>query len=213
MRQLRIFIFFISCTGFLHAQETESLTVEQDSVKRITTYGLRVGADLSKVAYAYLDDDNKGFEIIGDIGFKPNLYAAVELGYMEKTSEEDYINFMQNEIYIGFRYALGFFSHTLNNYTPNMYGSYFNPDEVSPGTEFEDLDAHWFSIIVGIKVETLKNLYLGMNVSVNRLIKSTEPENFMNLYIPGFNRVYSNDVGAGFNYSISYMIPLLKKER
>lgn len=237
MKKLRIFIFIISCLGcteLLQGQNNDEAIVEQDSAKVITTYGLRVGVDLSKTAISYLDEDNKGFELTGDFGFKPNLFAAIEVGYHEKTNEEDYLNFstkgsyvklginynaydnwigMKNEIFIGFRYAIGFFSQTLNSYTPNMDGTYFIPEEISAGTEFSDLDAHWVSMIIGLKVETLKNLYLGMSVNVSRLVKSTEPENFKNLFIPGFNRVYSNDMGAGFNYSISYMIPLLKKEK
>lgn len=234
MKQLLIFIFIISCSTFLYSQETEQAIEEQDSIKKITTYGLRIGVDLSKPVISYLNDDYKGFEIIGDFGFKPNLYVAVEIGYQEKNTVEDYLDFstegsylkaginynayenwagMQNEIIIGFRYGLSFFSQTLHSYTPNMDGTYFITEQVDADTKFSDLNAHWVSMVVGLKVETLKNLYLGMSVSVNKMIKSTEPENFKNLYVPGFNRVYSNDVGAGFNYSISYMIPLLKKER
>ena len=35
--------------------------------------------------------------------------------------------------------------------------------------------------------------------------------NFDNLYIPGFNRTYEGKFGAGFNYSVSYFLPLYKK--
>jgi hypothetical protein len=33
------------------------------------------------------------------------------------------------------------------------------------------------------------------------------------LYIPGFERVFSNDTGFSFNYSISYLIPIYKKNK
>jgi hypothetical protein len=32
------------------------------------------------------------------------------------------------------------------------------------------------------------------------------------LYIPGFNRTYDGDFGVGFNYTVSYFIPLYKKK-
>jgi hypothetical protein len=43
------------------------------------------------------------------------------------------------------------------------------------------------------------------------LLSESKPDNFANLYIPGFNRTYEGSFGAGFNYSISYFIPLYKK--
>ena len=44
------------------------------------------------------------------------------------------------------------------------------------------------------------------------LISNKQPNNFENLYIPGFNRTYNGDFGVGFNYTVSYFIPLYKKQ-
>jgi hypothetical protein len=64
-----------------------------------------------------------------------------------------------------------------------------------------------------MKVETFKNLYLGTQISIKKIISTKEPTNFKNLYIPGFNKVFLNDMGIGFNYSISYLIPVVKKTK
>ena len=32
------------------------------------------------------------------------------------------------------------------------------------------------------------------------------------LYIPGFNRTYDGSFGVGFNYTVSYFIPIYKKK-
>ena len=120
---------------------------------------------------------------------------------------------MSNEIYFGLRYGMSFFSQTLNNYTLNVKGTYFDPATLEPNTEFNDLTAQWVDIILGLKVETFDNLYLVASFSIKKMLNIIEPENFKNLQVPGFNRVFSNDAGVGFNYSLSYLIPLIKKEK
>jgi hypothetical protein len=41
---------------------------------------------------------------------------------------------------------------------------------------------------------------------------NNKPSGFDNLYIPGFNRTYDGSFGVGFNYTVSYFIPLYKKK-
>lgn len=43
------------------------------------------------------------------------------------------------------------------------------------------------------------------------MISTKEPDGFKNLFVPGFNRVFLNDSGFGFNYTISYLIPIYKR--
>ncbi|WP_372746204.1 DUF6048 family protein [Lutibacter sp.] len=227
---MRISIFiislFVSIVGFAQ-QKTDTLKLKQ-------TYGLRVGADISKPITSFIDSDKKGFEITGDLRFSKNHYAAAELGYEDVITTEDFITFttsgsyiklgvnynayrnwagMNNEIFFGGRYAFSFFSQTLNNYTPNSYGTYFEADLIEPNTEYKDLSAHWLEFVAGMKVETFKNIYFGAQINIKKLITTKEPDNFENLYIPGFNKVFSNDLGIGFNYSISYLIPIIKKTK
>ena len=45
-------------------------------------------------------------------------------------------------------------------------------------------------------------------------VSENEPDNFENIYIPGFDRTYdSGNFGIGFGYNISYLIPLYKKDK
>jgi hypothetical protein len=41
---------------------------------------------------------------------------------------------------------------------------------------------------------------------------NNKPSGFDNLYIPGFNRTYDGSFGVGFNYTVSYFIPIYKKK-
>jgi len=230
MTQLRILLFFIS----ILVTSTVSSQQEQDTIKVKENYGIRIGFDLSKPINTFFETENKGFELVGDLRVYKNYYAAVELGFLDKTTNEDYINFttkgsfikagfnynayknwagMTNEIYVGLRYGLSFFDQTLNSYTPNVKGTYFITETIEPATQFNDLTAHWVEFVFGMKVETLKNLYLGVSISFNNMISTTDPENFKNLHVPGFNRVFLNNTGVGFNYTISYLIPIVKKNK
>ena len=230
MKQPHISIFiislFLSIAGFSQ-QKT-------DTIKLKESYGLRVGIDLSKPTISFIDSDKKGLELVGDIRFLRNYYAAVELGYEDVISTDDYINFtskgsfikigvnynayqnwagMTNEIFFGGRYGFSFLSQTLNNYLPNVNGTYFEGELNEVNTEYKDLTAHWLEFVLGMKVETFKNVYLGTQISIKKMISTKEPENFKNMYIPGFNRVFLNDMGIGFNYTISYLIPIIKKNK
>ena len=47
---------------------------------------------------------------------------------------------------------------------------------------------------------------------LKRKISEDKPDNFGNLYIPGFNRTYDySEFGVGYGYTISYLIPIFKK--
>ena len=65
-----------------------------------------------------------------------------------------------------------------------------------------------------MKAEVLPNLFLGANVQFKILASETEPDNFENLYIPGYNRTFdSGRFGIGFGYNVSYLIPIYKKAK
>jgi hypothetical protein len=228
MTQQRIFVFFISIVIAATTFAQEPL----DTIKAKESYGLRIGVDISKPIIAQLETEVEGMEFVADFRIIEKIYAAVEFGTETKTVNEEYINFttdgtyikiggnfnayenwegMTNEIYIGLRYGMASFTQTLNSYTPNSEGTYFIADTAEPSTKFNGLDAQWVELVFGLKVETFKNLYLGASLQLKNMINTTDPENFKNLRVPGFNRLFSNDKGAGFNYTISYLIPLTKK--
>jgi hypothetical protein len=216
-----------------NAQEVEEET-PKDSIKLNDKYGLRIGADISRPAISFFNNDIKGFELVGDFRMSKNLYIATELGFYDRTADEDYINFnskgsyiklginynlyqnwgkMSNEIFAGVRYGFSTFSQTLNTYNPNFNGTYFPELTVDSNTEFSDLNAHWAELMIGLKVELINNLYLGASMSLKKMVSQKEPENFANLYVPGFERVYLNDTGFSFNYTVSYLIPVYKKDK
>jgi hypothetical protein len=208
-------------------------TKETDSIPpKIEKYGVRFGADISKLVQSLYDKNYKGIEFVGDYRVTKKYYLAGELGNENTTVEDNRLSFttqgtylkvgfdynsyenwldMRNMIYFGMRYGASTFSQTLNSY--NLYNTsvYFpeNPTVIS-GEKYNGLTSQWIEVVLGLKAEVLKNIYIGFSIRMNRLLTNTKPDNFDNLYIPGFNRTYNGDFGIGFNYSVSYFLPLYK---
>ncbi|HWR94215.1 MAG TPA: DUF6048 family protein [Flavobacterium sp.] len=218
-----------------HSFLIQSQTKVKDSIpEKVNRYGLFVGIDLYKLALTAFDDDYYGIELTGQYRLSKKMFLASEIGTEEKTVNDDQLSFttngqyitagfnynfynnwvpMENQIYVGLRYGYSYFSQTLNNYkiyNPNPYFPVNNPI-IESGEEFTGLSAQWIEIIAGVNVQVYKNIFVGFSVNMNVLLVNDTPPNFDNLYIPGFNRTYDGDFGAGFNYSISYFIPFYKR--
>lgn len=199
-------------------------------------YGLRLGVDLSKPVRSFIDDHYTGIEINGDYRLTRRVYLAGELGTEERTNITDYLNVtakgtyfkagvdynfysnwldMENMIYGGFRVAIGSFSQTLNSYTIYTSSQYYGESfTINEAQEFKGLSAIWAELVFGMKVEVINNIYVGVNAQLKSRITEDQPENFGNLYIPGFNKVHdSGRFGIGFGYNISYLIPIYKKDK
>ncbi|MBW3517953.1 DUF6048 family protein [Flavobacterium sp. NKUCC04_CG] len=197
-------------------------------------YGLRVGTDLYRAARNFYDKDYNGFEIDADYRLSKRWFAAAELGKEKITKDEDQLNFttngsfikvgvdfnahqnwmdLENMIYAGFRYGFSSFSQNLNSYTIYSPNSYFDKTLETPNKKFSGLTAHWLEFVAGIRTRIFDNVFLGFSVRLNGLVYQKEPENFENLYIPGYNKKYSGGIGVGMNYSISYLIPLYKSQK
>ena len=197
---------------------------------------LRFGFDLLKPIVSSSEGDNLNYEIVGDLQLTENIYLAGEYGSIDKLIEDENINFnssgsflrvgldynlfknwigMDNSIYVGFRYGNSSFSNKILNYEVRNKDSYFSnlvEDEFQT-IEYSNLSGNWIEILLGIKVETFKNVYLGLSLRLNKLLSDEKPNNFGNLFIPGFNKVTDeNTFGSGFNYTLTYSIPLKKRK-
>ncbi|MDO4229513.1 MAG: DUF6048 family protein [Capnocytophaga sp.] len=201
-------------------------------------YGLRVGADISKPIRALLDKDYYGIELVGDYRFNYQYYIAAELGLERKSTTEDYFSYktngqflrfgvdyntygnwygMENMIYVGGRYAFSLFSQELTAYSLHKDNQYWTEDVTGVSLDwirtYGGRTAHWLELVLGLKVELLKNLYAGASIRLGILVANSY-DKFPNYWIPGFNRIREGSrFGASYNYTISYLIPLYRKEK
>lgn len=232
MKQVHIFISFISIVFFNTPGAIAQAEQQRDTVEYRERYGLRVGVDLSKPLRTLLDENYRGIEFVGDYRLYENYYLAAELGNESNRIIEEnvtasgrgsyiklgadynaYDNWrgMENLIYVGLRYGFATFSTELEEYAIYTRNHYFDRDIRSESLEFNNLTANWVELQLGVKVEVLQNLYLGGRVELKRRIGQSSPGTFDNLYIPGFNRTYDEStIGVGYGYTISYLIPLFR---
>mgnify|MGYP006051400175 CR=1 FL=1 len=215
---------------------TKTTSVKTDTVLPVKQdrYGLRVGVDLYKLTRGLYDENYKGIELVGDYRLTKKHFLAAELGSEDKTTEDDRLNTttkgtylkvgfdynayqnwldMENIISAGLRGGFSTFSQELNSYKIYNPHPYFGQSElIDSGKKYDGLTASWAEVAAGVNVKVFNNIYVGFNLQLKMLVTNSEPGNFENLYIPGFNRTYDGNFGAGFNYSISYFIPFYKSK-
>ena len=234
-------VFFLFGLMFGFAQSKPIDTQPKDTAEYRQSYGLRAGIDLSRPIISSLDENYTGFEIVADYRLTNTLYLAAELGTEDKTKQEDLYNFTstgsyikvgidnntydnwygeQNLLYYGGRLAYSTFSQTLNNYQYFNSNRYWNTDGFGQGSsiteEFSGRSAIWVEALFGTKVELFANIFLGASIRMGFLVSDSDggDARFPNLWIPGFNKVTDGTkFGVGYNYSISYFLPLYKKKK
>lgn len=222
------------CCGANTMVAQEKSETATDTLPKVEKYGLRVGLDLSKPLRTAIEDGYSGFEVVGDFRVTKKFYAAAELGNEKKDWNEPYIaatssgsyaklgfdfnayeNWlgMENAITLGLRYGFSTFKQELLSYRVYTDNPAFPTQTIFAPKEFDGLTAHWAEFILSVKTEIFNNLYLSLNVQLKRKIMEVEPDNFANLYIPGFNRTYDySEFGVGYGYTLSYLVPLFKKK-
>ena len=213
---------------------------EQDSLikkdKLLNINKLRLGIDLSNPIISSSNDDNLSYEIVGDLQITDDLYLAAEYGSIDRYIEDENINFisdgnflrfgfdynmfnnwvgMDNSIFLGLRYGSSNFSNKIESYNVRNGDAYFSNfvENNYETIDHNNLNGNCLEIVAGVKVETFNNIYLGFSFRLNKLLSTKKPDNFDNLFIPGFNKVTDDNTwGSGFNYTLTYSIPLRKKK-
>jgi len=240
MKKRQTYLFIISLIipssmVFSQAESelNDSLTIKD---KLLNINKIRLGFDVFKPIKSSSDGDNLNYEIVGDLQITENLYLAAEYGLTDRLIEDENINFnsngsflrfgfdynmfnnwvgMDNSIFFGLRYGSSNFSNKIESYNVRNSDAYFSNfvDNNYQTIDHSNLTGNWLEIVAGVKVETFNNVYLGFSLRLNKLLSTQKPENFDNLYIPGFNKVTDdNTFGSGFNYTLTYSIPLRKKK-
>ena len=240
MKKRQTYLFIISLiipTSMVFSQAeselNDSLTIK-DKILNINK--IRLGFDIFKPIKSSSDGDNLNYEIVGDLQITENLYLAAEYGLTDRLIEDENINFnsngsflrfgfdynmfknwvgMDNSIFLGLRYGTSNFSNKIESYNVRNSDAYFSNfvDNNYQTIDHSNLTGNWLEIVAGVKVETFNNVYLGFSLRLNKLLSTKKPENFDNLFIPGFNKVTDeNTFGSGFNYTLTYSIPLRKKK-
>lgn len=226
------------------SKEKDSISSDEDLVevkvvKRVRTpFQLRIGVDLSKPIRGLNNDDFSGIEFVGDLQFSEKIFIALEIGNESKTTQSEQINFstngnyikagldftisqsiegLNNQLFLGFRFGLSSHSQQVNRYVVWNFNRFWPEREVTQSSAIkihEPLSANWMEIVGGIKTEILLNFFMAFSLRLNYLLSDKIPDNFDNLYIPGFHKkTDNNEFGVGFNYTLTYALPIYISKR
>ena len=223
--------FFISLfTVFFINISHANVNLKNDTIEK---FGIRAGIDLNKIIRSASNSNYTGLSINGDIRVKKSLYIFSEIGNEEKKINSDYLNSTvkgtylkggvnfklnndiktENLFYSGLILGFSNFNQSIDNYTIyNTNSTYWGESYIDESLSLSNLNAVWFEIVFGLKTEIFNNLFLGFELQLKNVLKQKNSQGITNFYLPGFNRTYdSSDFGAGFSYTISYLIPIIKK--
>jgi hypothetical protein len=189
--------------------------------------GLRFGCDVSRFGLKLFQSDREAMEFSFDTEVKPNVFYTLESGF-EKTNllnnritynsdgfygrlgidknilKRKYLT-SRDIVFVGARY--GFYQVNQKTSSFDIPGKYWS-DTVSGSYPSKTLYGHWLEVAFGLKVEVVKNLYLGASLRGKVLLFATKSLNYP-YYMPGFGDG-ANKANFAINYSIYYQIPLMK---
>jgi len=186
---------FVLASGFSQDKTIDLNPKDTTAYKQV--YGLRAGIDISRLINSFVNDNYTGLEIVGDYRLSQKLYLAAEIGNEKKTKQEDLYNFTtsgsyfkagidfnsygnwygeQNMITLGGRFAVSNFSQTINNYQLFDSSRYWSPTRFIDGSgnvqrEFNGRTKSWVEAVVGVKMELVKNLYVGGSIRMGFLVR------------------------------------------
>ncbi|MGE5395865.1 MAG: DUF6048 family protein [Candidatus Saccharibacteria bacterium] len=186
--------------------------------------GLRFGMDVTRPFQDLWTKGNRyGTEFSADMELFPNLFPVFETGYEAMKIKTDYIdytangsysrigldyNFLQAEqitdkdiLYIGFRYGFTFARQQVDQY---RIDSYWGPETGSLGNQ--PFSAQWGEVLLGIKGEILKNLYMGWTIRGKSKLHSKDTGTPPVYFIPGYGKG-EKGFNFDFTYSVYYNIP------
>lgn len=221
---LRYIISFVLLLNLSNIGAQEKKTEEKEA-KPALLNGLTVQLDIASLAYDFIsngetysseasvqaDLKHKYFPIVeigfggadkvtGDnIGFKTNgLFGRVGLD-LNLLKQKEGAKPTNNLFLAGVRLGFTNFLYDISNVT--ISDDYWGTNEVL-NYDNQSATKVWYEIVAGVKVEVIKNIYMGWTVRTKNLLNQDVEGKISPWYIPGFGVNTSNT--WGFSYSIGY---------
>jgi len=186
--------------------------------------GLKVEVDAFSLAMSAFNKETYSFEGNVQVNLKEKYFPTLEMGLAgaDKTSINDYSfkttglftrigvdynllkpNKPDTKIHkyflIGVRYGFSHFSYDLSNIT--IDNGYWGDGIIR---DFNDVKTtkHWFEVVAGLRVEVVKNIYMGWNVRLKTRLGDEKEGEVSPWFIPGIG--IKSTGNWGFNYTIGY---------
>ncbi len=167
------------------------------------SFSMEAGAQLTikKKYYPILEVGYNNVKklLVNNIGFDGGgLFGRVGVDFNLLKQKEN--SKPTNNLFLaGVRLGMSNFNYDITNIS--IIDNYWGGNETLTYTN-KNATKVWYEVVVGIRVEVLKNVYMGWTVRNKNQITSDTDGNISPWYIPGFGHNTSNS--WGFNYIIGY---------
>ncbi|MCB9064258.1 MAG: hypothetical protein H6551_03855 [Chitinophagales bacterium] len=221
MLRYSISILFILLSVFTYAQDVEE-EAERPQIKD-STHQLRLGVDAFKIVTNQLQTQRQSYELIFDYYWKKDLYFVAEGGW--GNAQLDYTDLAYKSsntffklgfdksilsrltskdwdlAFIGLRYGMGLVERgdAFYSITDSLWGT---TSGTVAGTNFT---AHWLEITGGVRVEMVKNIFVGWNVRGKFILNGKKFKELPPYYIAGYGNGEKNTI-FDFNVYLCYAI-------
>lgn len=214
------------CLSGVYNVNAQAVKQNSDSVFKAAFRGLRVDIDVVPIASGFIYKGERfGYEAGVYADLKRKYFPAIEVGFAgaDKNSSEG-VQFSTSGIYsrVGVDFNLIkpkkdqlpstniFFAGARIGFSPFSY-SYTNlmvqndywGSSILQNIEGINTTKVWFEVVAGMRVEVLKNIYMGWTVRNKKLLGTDIPGEFQPWFIPGFG-VKGEGTAWGVNYTIGY---------
>lgn len=224
----RYFISLLVTVGtfsFMYGQEIE--TEKKDSLAHIQLHGFRVDVDVSPIVTSFMNgSDVLNYEAAVQLDINHKYYPVFEMGYASadklttsainyqgnalfyrigldfnliKQKKETKVN-LNNIFLVGGRLGFTQFDYNLSNI--QLRNDYWGNTEIKD-LEQISVSKLWYEIVVGVRVEILKNIFIGWSVRSKNLLTKDKAGNFKPWHVPGFG-INSDSSVWGLNYMLGY---------
>lgn len=220
----------ITAKDTARTRTTVKTLTPKDTAFYSSTGGLRIGLDISRFALLYFQPYRTDVTVQADVRLNSKLYGAIETGFNRTAHSDtnysykasgvyatvgiDYDFLKKKEpdeksmVYGGIRYGFARNTYEVPFYSikSSYWGDNLNLDGSYPKTS---MSAHWIEFVFGLRVEVLKNFFLGWGVREKIMLSSSASKEAPPIVIPGFGSG-SKKSQFDMTYTLSYYFPLYK---
>jgi hypothetical protein len=194
--------------------------------------GIKIGIDLARYLNMALQDGLVESEVQLDLNVAKKFFIVLEGGY--SGVERDFniynsdstatclfnykstggfgrigfdYNLLKKEFINSVTLGLRFGASNQNHYAENIlfHDGYWGDTEIPDFTK-QPYYALWAEVVIGMKIELFKNVFLGWNARGKLILDKSNNDDFKPYIVPGFGDLNTN-TNLGFNYYVLYRIP------
>src|SRR5665647_673923 len=183
--------------------QVDAASIVSSTVMSKDIYSVEAGAQIN-LKNKYLPIVELGYASVNktsleDIRFKTNgFFGRVGLDFNLVKKKKD-VKLSPNIFLLGLRLGMTNATYTINNMV--ISNDYWGTNQALPESKLSPTKI-WFELVFGIRVEVVKNTFMGWSVRNKHLLTTDKEGDISPWYIPGYGKNASSN--WGFSYTVGY---------